>query len=560
MSRTLFWYILKDLIRVFLMASGVIAGIMSFGGLLRPLTEHGLSIGQVRQMLFYFQPAMGAYSLPIAALFATTMVYGRLSADNEIVGCRAAGISHLALAVPAFVLGLTVALLGLLLLCFIVPACMFKAEQVVFSNVGQIVANQIERSHQIKLDQGGESITVFAQGAHVMPQDPSHPNDQVVLLIGPMFVTYESTTDKSPDAIRIPRDFYIARQATAFISQNPDTDELSFTTVLQGGTKFPRAPQGMEGGVQSTIFSAKGGSMVRENTKFMDVWRLKELLKDESSSKRVNRVLTGFIAAEQTDTFLRSIGDQLTTEDSRARLVNGAEEIDIVRGKAAAILQDRKLIIGATSPQITRPVRVFQERNGQVLYTFEAQRVEISAYPDDEAGVLHAAIEFEDVIEQIGDSNTLHPKFRREFDVPMTDSVKELPKIRTAKYYLQNARKFPGPEKALARERMFISNTVRSELHARASFALSCLILVMVGCALGMMFRSGNFLSAFALSVVPALLCIALIITGQHTCENVPRDVTGFKNPFELGRNLIWSGNVAVAIIATVLLGRLQRQ
>jgi len=82
-----------------------------------------------------------------------------------------------------------------------------------------------------------------------------------------------------------------------------------------------------------------------------------------------------------------------------------------------------------------------------------------------------------------------------------------------------------------------------------------------VGCALGMMFRSGNFLSAFALSVVPALICIALIITGQHTCENVPHDLmANFHNPFELGRNLIWSGNAAVAVIAVVLLGRLQRQ
>ena len=97
MSRTLFWYILKDLLRMFLFASGVLAGIMSFGGLLRPLTEHGLSIGQVIHMLTYFQPPMTAYSLPIAALFATTIVYGRLSADNEIVACRSAGISHLAI-------------------------------------------------------------------------------------------------------------------------------------------------------------------------------------------------------------------------------------------------------------------------------------------------------------------------------------------------------------------------------------------------------------------------------------------------------------------------------
>jgi hypothetical protein len=85
-------------------------------------------------------------------------------------------------------------------------------------------------------------------------------------------------------------------------------------------------------------------------------------------------------------------------------------------------------------------------------------------------------------------------------------------------------------------------------------------MLVMVGCALGMMFRSGNFLSAFALSVVPALICIALIVTGQHTCENVPWDVSHWQNTLGLGLVLIWSGNVAVAIIAIALLTRLQRQ
>ena len=88
----------------------------------------------------------------------------------------------------------------------------------------------------------------------------------------------------------------------------------------------------------------------------------------------------------------------------------------------------------------------------------------------------------------------------------------------------------------MAREQTFIWNTVRSKLHSRASFAMSCLILVMVGCALGMMFRSGNFLNAFALSVVPALISIALIITGQHTAENIPKELINFHNPYELGR------------------------
>src|SRR5687768_10312905 len=104
MSRTLFLYIFNDLMWKFFLTSGALAGIMSFGGLLRPLTEHGLDAGQAAQMLGFFMPAMTTYSLPIAALFATTVVYGRLAADNEITACRAAGISYVSIGLPALVL------------------------------------------------------------------------------------------------------------------------------------------------------------------------------------------------------------------------------------------------------------------------------------------------------------------------------------------------------------------------------------------------------------------------------------------------------------------------
>ena len=72
-----------------------------------------------------------------------------------------------------------------------------------------------------------------------------------------------------------------------------------------------------------------------------------------------------------------------------------------------------------------------------------------------------------------------------------------------------------------------------------------------------MMFKSGNFLSAFALSVVPALIAIALIVMGQKTCENIS---SAGGNPLNLGLMIIWSGNLAVGTIATALLWRLQRQ
>src|SRR5450755_3616317 len=118
MSRTLFWYVFKDLMKIFFMSSGALAGIMSFAGLLRPLTQNGLDGWQVALLLRYLMPAMSTYSLPVAALFATTVVYGRMSADNEVTACRASGISFLSMTMPAMLLGIFVASVSMFLLCF----------------------------------------------------------------------------------------------------------------------------------------------------------------------------------------------------------------------------------------------------------------------------------------------------------------------------------------------------------------------------------------------------------------------------------------------------------
>lgn len=562
MRKTLFWYIFKDLIRIFLLTSGALAGIMSFGGLLRPLTEHGLDLGQVGKMLSYFMPAMTTYSLPIAALFATTMVYGRLAADNEITAMRSAGISHLAMTFPAFVLGSLVAMMSLLLLCFIVPALMLKAEKVVFSNVAQIVANAIERNHQIKLsDSNRDSVTIFAQGAQVLSPDEAHPNEQRVILFSPMVVTYESQTpaDKAARTPAVPKDFMMVNQAIAYISQSADSDDLTFTTVLSQGVKFSRKIEGsMSAGIDRTIFTATQQSLVRENTKFMNLLRLKELLQAPQNSNRVRTVLTSFIASEQTQVFLKNLADSIARPVDEAWLASGDDAWIIRRGTAAMDLRGSTLIIGAPQGSAERLVQVREMRKGNDFRTLSANQIRITAVPDNNSKSMYVTIDYFDVASTLA---APRPSIRTSFSMPMPDEIAALPGSRTPRDYANMKGVSQQLVKDLKRSLVVIGNNVTSELHARVSFAISCLILVMVGCALGMMFKSGNFLTAFAVSVVPALLSIALIITGQHTCENVPRDVTiNFKNTLDLGLGLIWSGNVAVAAIAVVLLTRLQRQ
>jgi lipopolysaccharide export LptBFGC system permease protein LptF len=566
MRRTLFWYVFKDLLRIFFLTSGALAGIMSFGGLLKDVTDRGLDVRQVVAILRYSMPAMTTYSLPIAALFATTVVYGRLAADNEVTAMRAAGIGFnpfTGIALPATVLGLIIATLSLLLLCFIVPVFMLKVERVIFSNVGQIVSNEIEKNHQLRFQQGDMDVTVYAHSAQVQAPVADRPNEQVVTLISPMVVTYESQK-KGEEKPKVPKDFFMSSFANIHIDRNEKTDEI-YVTVQANGTKFPRNFAGGEqagvdvGAVQGLTYP----SPVRENTKFMDIFRLQYLLKDPSDSRRVKEVLRAFIRADQQGQFLDSILEQLTSPAATAKLDSETEHLTLEKQSATASLNKDRSQLNVVSRAGQRDLRLTQDRNGQ-LVRVDAARARITVIPDAEKHRLSVSVTLDDAMVRVGGDEEASPReaFARDINLPMPPAIQDI-ENRTIGDYTRPGSILPDRQRQLYRVGLQLTNSITSELHSRASFAVSCFILVMVGCALGMMFRSGNFLNAFAVSVVPALISIALIITGQHTCENIPQAhqiTASFTNPLNLGLALIWSGNAAEAIIAVALIGKLQRQ
>jgi lipopolysaccharide export LptBFGC system permease protein LptF len=562
MSWTLFKYILKDLLRVFLLTSGALSAIMSFGGLLRPLYEHGLSAAQALKILSYFSPAMTTYSLPIAALFATTIVYGRLSADNEITAARAAGISHGALALPAVVLGLCGAILSVILLSFVVPVFTLKVERVIYSNIAKLVADQIERTHQIKFDHAGTPVTVFAQHAEALPPDPNAPRDQVVRLIGPMIVTYEHRADKSLPPV--PDSFYMAGEAHAVIRQSDDEEsDVTLSAALDRGTRFPRTFTGpRRQNTQVSVRTTRFGpipipSPVRENTKFMDLFRLQRLLTEPEGSRRVRSTLRDFIRRDQEAAFLGRIRDALNSPEGRYEFDAGGEQYVLLRGADPALVRKGRLVLTAGEGELPR---VQQMRGGRIVLTVAAREVLVRATPDPEEKRVDVVLEMIDCLAGAEGQMERHENFSRPLVVGMPTQVQTI-ETRTAWDYTQGPHAVPEQQMRLRRDLYRLYNSIITELNARASFAVSCLILVMVGCALGMMFRSGNFLSAFAVSVIPALLSIALIVAGQHTGENIPWSLPpGWVNPLPLGLALIWSGNAVVLVIATVLLVRLQRQ
>ena len=555
MSRTLFFYIFKDLLRIFFLTSGALAGIMSFGGLLRPLTEHGLDASQAAKMLSYFMPAMSTYSLPIAALFATTMVYGRLSADNELTACRAAGFSYLSIAMPAVVLGLTVAITSLLFLCFIVPVFTLKVERVIYSNLAQLISNQIERTHQIKFDK----TTIFAQEASVGEPDPAHPNEQRVSLAGLMIVALEkeeAIDKKKEERLNIPRAFYLARRATIFIRPSKSGDEFSLEARLEGGAMFPRkfgVKETTTGGLVATEYGPFPlTSLIKEDTKFMDIRRLHELNQDLTQSRRVQEQLEKIIREHQEHAFLTEVQQRLAKPGATEEMTSGTERYEISVTTASTVtFRGRELRIA--------PAKYVEYRDGAVYRTAQAGELQLSAeaLADDQ---LNVQVELRDVVSTTRGGRDDRTAFLRSFVVPATLKAGEL-EAKGVTFFRSSDKVSQSDRLALQREWLKIRNAIHSEMHARASFAVSCLILVVVGCFLGMMFRSGNFLSAFALSVMPALVCIALIVAGQHTACNIPYKIEGdFKDPLKLGLLLIWSGNVMALTLAVIFGVRMQKQ
>ncbi len=587
MSKTLFWYIFSNLFRVFLMAVAGLTGIMCFAGTLKILTENGLDMTQVNRLLLYSIPAMSAYCLPVAALFAATTVYGRCSADNELVAMRSCGIGYISprrfsIALPALVFGLIVAVASLLLLCFIVPIYSLKIRQVIFSNIGQVIAGQIEREHEITFRALGASnlVTVFAESAHVEPPRADQPRIQRVQLVGPAIMPFEFPDHTRPP-VPVPREFWLARSAVLTISQNgfgkPGADTISFRVQLNDGIKIPREfSENVHVGVEGTTYGPiEIPSPVDENVKFLDVTRLTELAADASRSQRVQLVLHDLARREQERDYLQSIAAAIS--ESGGGLFNFSTDPDNddsfqISGKnVTASLNGEELVIqpkpgaaveaGATTQgSIFRPIWMIQNHMSQPTLWANAREMHVRAKPDSLSHTFSVGIELFDVSIGVQDSTTDRVSFQRSFSSPMSDAMVEI-ENKTLADYQHDPQITSDDASSLLHEQLVVNNAVRTELHGRASFALSCLTQVMIGCAMGMIFRSGNFLNAFAVSFVPALLCTTLVFCGQTVSTHIPLYVPrNYHNPLPLALGFIWGGNLIVLAAGIYLTIKLQRR
>ena len=105
----------------------------------------------------------------------------------------------------------------------------------------------------------------------------------------------------------------------------------------------------------------------------------------------------------------------------------------------------------------------------------------------------------------------------------------------------------------IAKHIAYLRRQILSEFNSRISFAFSCVVLVILGAALGIILQGRNPLAVFVVGVGPAMILVLLINTGRGV---VTRNAG---SPWS-GLALIWTGNLIILAIDFVVYQRLLKQ
>ena len=152
MPRLLFRHIVFDLLRVQFLTASVLVAVIAFGAAIRPIMHNLLGPEEVLQFVALASVPMLQYALPFAGAFASTIVYARLAADNEVLAMSAAGMSYARVLRPAIGLGLALFLAMSVLLDAGVPRFWTSMRRMITNDVTRLFVSAVERGEAFAVD------------------------------------------------------------------------------------------------------------------------------------------------------------------------------------------------------------------------------------------------------------------------------------------------------------------------------------------------------------------------------------------------------------------------
>ncbi len=544
---TIHRYIFRDLLRVFTLATLVLSVVLGFGFMLRPLQQFSIDPARVPELMLYTLPITLSLVLPVSGLLATTLVFGRLAVDNEINACRSSGISILALVRPALVLAMIVGGVTLVLSFYVIPDFISRFENTLKSDAESMIFRNIQKKNNM-----GHYFGKMKFYADKADQDNN-------LLSGVAIIDPEKQ-----DTI------LTARQV-----------RLNF--IDRAGSRFIRVdlfkPQGMRrgqdiGSVEMMSITLPLPDLIKDKIKFKKLDELKAIQEDMTRFASIRKKLQevrrqylverffefchlsvrekGFVEVSTRDEeWVKIFADQLLVENTAGDNEKRPEKLETAY--LLSRTSERIEIVYYRDLNDTRPRKIEADQARLMVRSLESDLVMM-----EEEETVSIDIVLVNAVIMPGD-------VRQEFysipSIEVPASVAREQERLTLSEVLRDGVSLSTHEPSaylqlLCRQLREGCQSLQVEIqvdkHSRLALGASCVMLVLMGAALGILFRSSHLLTAFGVGFIPAAVCMISISTGKQLAEQYPDDVLK-------GILFLWSGILVVVVCNVWLCNRLMR-
>lgn len=517
--------------------------VMTIFAVIEPLRKRGLASGQVASLFAYTLPMMLSLTVPIAALFAATIVYGRFSQDNELTACRASGISTISLLKPALVLGVIAMLISMVLSNFVAPKMAELVARSVKDNLLGIAARQLRTRNYIKPRRSSRGRTQIVHADAVIQR-----GDRLILF------GVVAAEGKDPLHLRV----MAAPKAYAQFTMG---DKKTHIAV------FLRNPVVMQRGGKR-IIREKGQPFllpVSNRAQEKPSWYNWNKLLRTRSKPEVNSEIRGIMNAMRRemnhDVFHGDVALVLGSARPYDKLRDSQNVYVIRAAKVERATNGSVILASALKADGTRiPVEVTVLRNGRTHQVAAADSGLVWAKPHSLSGESLVAIELTGSVQVVnfseGQRDTNRPPKWEVGRLAIPPDILERGSKVMPEDMIEGKGVLGRGLALLPKLKIRIAKLqakIRAEIHSRVAFGLSCFLLVGIGAALGLIFRGGQVISAFAISVVPGSIAIVMIIMGKKMVTNP--DVSQTQ-----GIAVIWGGITALFLAEIIIYARLSRK
>lgn len=545
---TLHIYILRELLKTFGLTLAALTALFTMGGgLYNVVRFEGISATDVFAFIPILIPIVVTLTMPMAALFAGTMVYGRLAADNELQACRAAGINIHRLFLSVIGLAVFVALFTLLVGNFVIPGFLQQIDDFARSNVRDLVAQQLQHKgfiHRGRTDE--DRYTITAEKVHMVSDAALRQKGFTVahglhylLITNPTFLH----VDRAGDLVR----FTVARHVLCVFDTRVTPLEVTFHVQdgedFEVGKRALRIDQQQIGPVQVPLPSP----FRLTTTDLRALWRWRTALWE---TPPLRDRIQAFLVSMARQRFGAYCAERLRAGQTLRLADEYGQEYRITA---------RSVQPGSEGAALTHGRIEVRTADGAPKTVYEAERIDLNTVPLPTrmlAEIRLTKTVDQDVLEydvRAGNRATPRHKDALSIDqVRVPDDLLEEMRPYTPAAVLDAGVTLPIDE-SLGDRRLGLLKLTReyqrkiaATINFRLGYAVSGLVTLLMGAALGVIFRGARALAAFALALIPFFSVLILLVLGRQLTEDA--------HTAPIGPLVAWGGLVLVLVADAVIL------